>query len=82
MIRALGIGGGSHPLRAVMIRKSPPGGGGEGSLRKKYSDSALKIRTKKSKEENGAIKGQVSEWNAAKLFPGTMKALPFTFVIC
>lgn len=80
MIRALGIGGGSHPLRAVMIRKSPRGRGG--SLRKKYSDSALKIRTKKSKEENGAIKGQVSEWNAAKLFPGAMKALPFTFVIC
>ena len=40
------------------------------SLRKKYSDLALKFRrTEISKEENGTIKGQMSEWNAARLFP-------------
>lgn len=47
------------------------------SLRKKYSDSALKIRrTEISKEEKGTIKGQMSEWNAARLLPGTMKTMP------
>lgn len=40
-------------FRAEVIRKS---------LRKKYSDSALKIRrTEVSKEENGTIKGQMSK---------------------
>lgn len=55
-------------LRAEMTRRS---------LRKKYSDSALKIRrTEISKEENRTIKGQMSEWNAARLLPETMKTMP------
>ena len=33
-------------------------------------------------EENGMIKGQMPEWNAARLLPKTARTSAFTFVIC
>lgn len=73
MIRAVRIGGGSHPWGQKWLEKAS----GRNIQTQPWTLEGLKLRGKWDDQ-----KRQMSEWNAAKLLPGTTNAVPFTFVIC